>query len=122
MINIPTHKIYLSLSKIEKRHNSRLLIVLGVSLEDLMHLLVILSGEIERSVDIVVRLIIVLEKHHKKKEPSYLLSEAKVEVSHCRLDYYHQPGVSYHRSELSRSRQASRRSRNSTEHPLICIS
>ena len=77
--------MYLSLSKIEKRHNSRLLIVLGVSLEDLMHLLVILSGEIERSVDIVVGLIIMLDIRFVTFQNQYLLSKTKVQPASTHL-------------------------------------
>ena len=55
-----------------------------------MHLLVILGGEIERSINIVIRRVIVLENHLIMDRMPHLLSEAKVKESHCRLHYYHQ--------------------------------
>ena len=53
---------YLSLSKIEQRHNSRLLIVLRISFHDLVHSPVIICREIERGIDIVIGRVIVLDK------------------------------------------------------------
>ena len=55
-----------------------------------MHLLVILGSEIERSINIVLRRVIVLENHPITDRAPYLLSEAKMKESHCRLHYYHQ--------------------------------
>ena len=54
------------MSKIEKRHNSRLLVVLGISLHDLVNSSVVFSSEIEGSVDIVIRLIIMLYNYNNQ--------------------------------------------------------
>ena len=76
----------LSLSEIQERHNGRLLVVLGISLQDIVDLLVILGGEIEGSVDIVVGRIIMLRIVPIDPHRSYLLSAAHVAETHRGLD------------------------------------
>ena len=76
----------LSLSEIEERHNGRLLVVLGISLQDLVDLLVILGGEIEGSVDIVVGRIIMLRIMPIDPHRSYLLRATYVAETHRGLD------------------------------------
>lgn len=50
-----------------------------------MHLLVIFSGEIERSVNIVVGLVIMLDIRSIKSQNQYLLSKAKVQPASTHL-------------------------------------
>ena len=74
--------LYLSLSEIEERHNGRLLVVLGIALQDLVDLLVILGGEIEGRIDIVVGRIIMLRMVPIDPRRSYLLRATHVAETH----------------------------------------
>ena len=49
------------MSKIEKRHNSRLLVVFRISFQDLMNSSVVFSSKIERSIDIVIFRVVMLK-------------------------------------------------------------
>lgn len=90
----------LSLSEIQKRHNGRLLVVLGIALQDLVDLLVILGGEIEGSIDIVVGRIIVLQIVPIDMHGSYLLSAAHMAETHRGLDITPLIRRMYGRSQL----------------------
>lgn len=106
----------LSLSEIQKRHNGRLLVVLGIALQDLVDLLVILGGEIEGSIDIVVGRIIVLQIVPIDTHGSYLLSAAHVAETHRGLLDQVVLSSPYHGSKLRCGRNTSRCSGKSAEH------